>query len=380
MDGRLTTDELVDLVRRVFRPRPGDRGLLVLTDLPDDAAGDHGRWAWRRAMAGDWAARLAAARSQLGIEEVQLALYRNVRRHNQDLPATARLHRGGPLPATAASPAADEAPFADLFEQHRIVVAPTEFSATAPLKLEAARRGLRAATMPGFTEDMLPTLRLDWVEIDGRCRALKERLDAAEEARLVFDAAGTRCELTLDLRGRLAHASGGLLVEPGVAGNLPSGETYIVPYEGERAQDPSRSRGRLPLELAGELLTLRIEGNQVIEVIGEGPAAAAERRELSAEPAYGNVAELGLGILRGYGIRPVGELLLDEKLGLHIAFGRSDHFGGQVGPRNWRDAARVVHLDRVFIPEVMPRVRVQSVDLAFPDGALRPLIRADQYV
>ncbi len=234
--------------------------------------------------------------------------------------------------------------------------------------------------MPGFTEEMIPTLRLDWVEIDRRCRVLKDGLDAAEEARFVFEALGVRCDLTLDLRWRTAHASGGLLVEPGVAGNLPSGETYIVPYEGERPGAPSRSQGRLPVELDGELLVLRIERNSVVEVVGGGPRAAAERREFADEPAYGNVAELGLGILRDYGIQPVGELLVDEKLGLHIAFGRSDHFGGQVGPAKWRDPARVVHVDRVFIPEVMPLVRVRAVDLVFAGGAVRPFIRDDGYV
>ncbi len=381
MREQLTTAELVDLVRRVFRPRASDRGLLILVDLPDETgARDHPRWAARRAMAADWAARLSAARDELGLERVSLALHRNARRHNQDLPATAHLHGGGPLPSTAAELAGVETPFDILFTEHQIVLAPTEFSATAPLKVEAARRGLRAATMPGFTEEMIPALRLDWVEIDRRCRILKESLDAAEEARFVLEAGGERSELTLDLRWRAAHASGGLLTEPGVAGNLPSGETYIVPYEGEHPGAPSRSQGRLPLELDGELLALRIEKNAVVEIVGDGPRAAAERRELAAEPAYGAVAELGLGILRDYGIQPVGELLVDEKLGLHIAFGRSDHFGGQVGPAKWRDPARVVHVDRVFIPEVMPRVRVRAVDLVFADGTIGPLIRDDNYV
>ena len=40
---------------------------------------------------------------------------------------------------------------------------------------------------------------------------------------------------------------GGLLLEPGTAGNLPSGETYIVPYEGEIDGDPTASRGQMPV-------------------------------------------------------------------------------------------------------------------------------------
>ena len=40
-----------------------------------------------------------------------------------------------------------------------------------------------------------------------------------------------------------------------------------------------------------------------------------------------------------FSVTPIGVVLLDEKLGLHLAFGRSEHFGGQVGP------AQVGHVD-----------------------------------
>ena len=199
---------------------------------------------------------------------------------------------------------------------------------------------------------------------------------------LRFEADGIERELHLDLRHRRATASGGLVREPGTAGNLPSGETYIVPYEGERAEDASRSRGVLPLELDGELLAYRIEENRVVEVLGQGPRAEAERREIAAEPAYANVAELGLGILGDYGVRPVGEILLDEKLGLHIAFGRSDHFGGSVGAQDFTSPERVVHIDRVYLPEVQPRVRVLAVDLVIgePEPRHAPLMLDGRFV
>ena len=136
----------------------------------------------------------------------------------------------------------------------------------------------------------------------------------------------------------------------------------------------------MPLELDGELMAYEIERNRVRRVIGRGPRAAAEEAEMKAEPAYSNVAELGLGVLAGYGIRPVGELLLDEKLGLHIAFGRSDHFGGQVGAKDFSSPEKVVHIDRVYLPEVQPSIRVPSVDLVMPEGPPLPLMRDGEYV
>jgi leucyl aminopeptidase (aminopeptidase T) len=227
---------------------------------------------------------------------------------------------------------------------------------------------------------MIPALRVDFTEVGRRCDELKSLLDEAAAARFEFEAGGERQSLVLDLRHREATASGGLLHRPGLAGNLPPGETYIVPYEGERPGDPSRSEGLLPLQLRDELLLYRIEANRVVEVIGEGPVAGSERREVAAEPAYANVAELGLGLLADYGVKPVGRILLDEKLGLHIAFGRSDHFGGQVGAKDFSSPDKVVHIDRVYIPEVQPAVRVLAVDLEKASGDRLPLMRDGRYV
>ena len=74
---------------------------------------------------------------------------------------------------------------------------------------------------------------------------------------------------------------------------------------------------------------------------------------------------------------------MDEKLGLHIAFGRSDHFGGQVGAADFSSPDKVVHIDRVYIPEVQPQVKVLSVDLDLEPGSdppSMPLMREGRYV
>ena len=372
MSASLPRAELVRLVERVFRPGPEDHRLALLVDLPDAKAADHPAWSARREMVVEWQRSLQADRDKLGLEEVRLIQYANVGRNNADLPEEAVVHESG-----------EPVSFESVFDAYQILIAATEFSATAPLKLKAREHGFRAATMPGFQASMIPALQLDYEEIDRRCRDLKVVLDRAESAILRFEAEGIERELHLDLRHRRATASGGLVREPGTAGNLPSGETYIVPYEGERPGDASRSHGVLPLELDGELLAYRIERNRIVEVLGQGPRAAAERREVAAEPAYANVAELGLGILGDYGVRPVGEILLDEKLGLHIAFGRSDHFGGSVGAQDFTSPERVVHIDRVYLPEVQPRVRVLAVDLEMVDDPERrrvPLMRDGRFV
>jgi leucyl aminopeptidase (aminopeptidase T) len=182
-----------------------------------------------------------------------------------------------------------------------------------------------------------------------------------------------------DLRLRTAHASSGRFPEPGTAGNLPSGEAYIVPYEGEQGE-ASGSAGTLPVEIGGEVVLFSIRANRAVKVKGRGPAARAERAHLAAEPAYGNMAELGFGVLGDFGLEPINEILLDEKLGLHVAFGRSDHFGGAVGPKDFSAPAAVIHLDRIYIPQAQPRIAVRSVTLGYPGGRAETIIEDGAYL
>ncbi|MCG6964385.1 MAG: hypothetical protein LJE95_14090 [Acidobacteria bacterium] len=380
MSESLSGVELVQLVQRVFQPREGESAMAILTDLPDAEVPDRPQWRARRELAAAWTAELRREREALGLE-VELFGYRNVRRNNADLPERAWAATRTQLPESAEDLDTEMGlRLSDVFSAFPILIAVTELSATAPLKLAAKTYGFRAATMPGFSPAMVPALRLDYTEIDRRVRLLKELLDEARGARLVFAAGGETYELTLDLRHRSAHASGGLLPEPGTAGNLPSGEAYIVPYEGEIEGDRTTTAGILPVELEGEVVLYRIEQNRAVAIVTEGPVSRREAEHLATEPAYGNLAELGLGVLSEFGIEPTGEVLLDEKLGLHVAFGRSDHFGGQVGADDFSRPEAVVHQDRVYIRHLQPGVVVTLADLQMEDGSTVRLMRDGAYV
>ncbi|HXV76989.1 MAG TPA: hypothetical protein VD788_11800 [Candidatus Polarisedimenticolaceae bacterium] len=379
MSAELTGDALERLVRTVFRPRSTDRRLALMFDLPDTVRPDHDEWADRRELVADWARKLARAGARLGLDSVDRVAYRNVRNNNADLPPEAWVVSGAEVPDDADRIASPATPMERILDGYELLIAVTELSATAPLKLAARRFGFRAATMPGFTRGMIPTLGLDWDEIHQRCVALAGRLSRATAAEVRLTAAGRACRLTIDLRHRSAAASGGLIREPGTVSNLPSGESYIVPYEGEIEGDPSRTSGVLPVRLDGELLFYRVEANRAVGVEGDGPVASREAAKVREEPAYANIAELGLGVLSEYGIRPVGRTLLDEKLALHIAFGRSDHFGGRVGAAQFSSPEQVVHVDRVYVPEMQPGIAVVGVDLIDDDGG-EALIRDGRYV
>jgi len=380
LSANLSAIELEALITRVFAPGEGEQALAVIVDLPDEALSDNEGWRQRRAMAAGWVEQLSGRRETNRLE-VDLFWYRNVRTNNADLPATAWRASQGEVPLNADGlEARPSVAMRDLLRSHAMVLAPTELSATAPLKVLARELGFRAATMPGFSPAMIPALRLDYGEVNRRVQVLKGLLDQARSAELELVVDGTATHrLHLDLRHRTAHASGGLLHEPGTAGNLPSGEAYIVPYEGELTGDPSASQGELPVQHGDEVVIYRIAHNVAVEVLSDGAASRAEARRLGAEPAYGNLAELGLGVLSELGIQPVGEVLLDEKLGLHIAFGRSEHFGGQVGPDRFSSPAAVVHQDYVYIHQMQPRVTAAVLDLVLDDAERVELIRNGRY-
>lgn len=370
----LTAQDLRLLIERVFQPTAQDRGLAIIVDLPDERLADNPDWAQRRRMAADWFGKLQGEQQALGLERLTLAWYRNAGGNNADLPAACVPGDGLTVFAHADEAVGKEIPFAELFANHSLILAPTELSATAPLKVATRDGGFRAATMPGFLPTMIPALRLDYGEINRRVNLLKDWLDPATAAHFVFETDDETHHLVLDLRHRTGHASGGLFPTNGIAGNLPSGEAYIVPYEGEIPGDASGSQGTLPVQIGSEVVVYAIEHNRVASVLTGGPESAREAAHLAAEPAYANLSELGLGVLGDFGLKPTGSILLDEKLGLHIAFGRSDHFGGTVGPDDFSSPDAVIHLDRVFIPETQPRVIVREVRLRTPGQDDRVII------
>ena len=322
---------------------------------------------------------LDARKGEIPLAEVKLVAYPDVGSNNADLPADGFLLDGAlPDVADELERLGKRVSFEQVFAVTQLFLAPTEYSTTAPLK----NRG-QALPLPGGDharlrrrDDPGPAHRL---RRGGAARGGPENKARAQadHADISFTVDGkSDHDIHFDLRRRTAHASSGRFPELGTAGNLPSGEAYIVPYEGE-AGEASRTAGTLPVEIDGEIVLFTIRGQPRR---GGGRRRAGRPRPNAptwpAEPAYGNMAELGFGVLADFGLEPIGEILLDEKLGLHIAFGRSDHFGGVVGPKDFSSPAAVIHLDRIYIPRAQPRVAVREVILGYPDGR-RETIMAD---
>ena len=350
-------------------------------DVPDEHIPDNASWKARRSIVSDLAQALTKVKSSLNLESVHIVAYPNVHSNNADLPETAYIVEGDPadLKADTLTGAGAAQNFEKILADHQIILAPTQFSTTAPLKLLAKNHRFRAATMPGFSAAMIPALRLDYGEINRRVDAIKEKIDPAMGLRIRFTVDKEQtCDIQFDLRHRTAHASGGRFPNPGTAGNLPGGECYIVPYEGEK-KDASESRGLLPVQFDDEVVIYKIEANKAVEILSVGKHSEAEKEKIETEPAYANIAEIGFGVLKDFGVKPAGQIVLDEKLGLHIAFGRSDHFGGAVGVKDFSSPDKVIHIDRIYIPETMNRISVEHVDAVYDDGRRLNLMSGGMY-
>lgn len=373
--------ELVNLINTVFPRLPEDDKLLILIDVPDDQVPDNPIWRMRRKIARYWYYSLMHIADKMNLSGVGLFYYQNTHNNNADLPEFGWdcIRDMDDLTPATLNIYGKVNSFKLVFQQHQLFLVPTEFSATAPMKLMAREFGFRAATMPGFNPLMIPALRLDWNKIYQRVNMIKALLDKAVAADIRFLVDGSDSfDLHLDLRYRQGQASGGIFPHKGTAGNLPSGECFIVPYEGE-LKDLSESIGLLPVQFGNEIVSYQINRNRAVAVTSKGKKSASEAKKIDREPAYSNIAELGFGILADFGIKPIGEVLLDEKLGLHIAFGRSDHFGGTVGVRNFSSPDAVEHSDRIYIPATQNRIQILYVILTMEDASTMTLMLKGNY-
>ncbi len=372
----LSTSQFLTLLEKVFAPSASDRVFRILVDLPSGSVPDTAAWRDRRQIAGEWLKLVQEGLDKLPFSQAQMLYMENSGSNNAQFRTDGYFWEGDAEDASFDRLKTDgrKVDLAATLSATNIILAPTQFSPTAPLKLLARVAGFRAASMPGFSRDMIPALGLDYEVVHQRVMAVKTRLDEAQACHILFDADGSRFELFADLRHRQGHASSGLLRDAATATNLPSGESYIVPYEGE-LRDASLTKGMLPVQFGDEIVIYRVEANRAVDVTSSGEASVRERSRLKEEPAYGNIAELGFGVLRPFGIKPVGVVLLDEKLGLHIAFGRSDHFGGATSPESFKDAKNVVHIDRIYIPDMQDKVVAREVRFAYPDGREEVVIR-----
>jgi leucyl aminopeptidase (aminopeptidase T) len=221
-------------------------------------------------------------------------------------------------------------------EATEVFIAPTSRSLShTRARKQASQAGVRGATMPGVTADMLArVMAVDFNTMAARARAVAAVLDRASAARVTCPRGS---DFHLDLTGRGGLADDGRLTERGSFGNLPCGEGFIAPLTGE-GEIVAASLAPLGLSAEPALLTVR-NGHIVGAEGGLGPAYLERLR--AHGPAGTNLAELGVGTNDRAQLG--GNVLEDEKIlgTVHVAFGASASIGGTVSVP--------IHLDVVVL-------------------------------
>lgn len=229
-----------------------------------------------------------------------------------------------------------------------VLIAPTvqSLSHTAARK-RATEAGTRTATLPGVTAEMLTRVMAeDMNELRGRSDRVAAILSRGTEARITCDHGS---DLTLAIEGRGAISDAGQLGEAGAFGNLPCGEGFISPVNGEGTLVVDGSLGGVG----------RVEGPVLLEIrdghlVGASGSQGEQFMELLQVhgPDGTNVAELGIGTNTRATL--TGNILEDEKIAgtAHVAFGASAAIGGEVQVP--------VHLDVVSL---MPEVTVDGTPI-----------------
>jgi len=217
-----------------------------------------------------------------------------------------------------------------------VYIAPTSRSLShTPARKRATDNGARGATMPGVTEDMLArVMAVDFDLMASRSRAVAELLSAAEHAHVTCPR-GT--DFTVDLSGRDGVSDDGNMTAAGAFGNLPAGEGFIAPLNGEGT---IVAVSLAPLGLSAEPATLTVADGRI--VAAEGGLGPQYLELLTAHGELGtNLAELGIGT--NDRAQLTGNVLEDEKIlgTVHVAFGASAGIGGTVSVP--------IHLDVVVL-------------------------------
>jgi aminopeptidase len=219
---------------------------------------------------------------------------------------------------------------AALMQQFDVVLCPTSKSLThTDSRRAASLTGARIATLPGVTpEIMVRCMNADYGRIAARTRRICALLEQTSVIR-VQAPGGT--DITMPIRGRHAHASSGIFRERGEWGNLPTGEAYLAPLEGQSQGVVVVDGSMAGIGMTPEPIRILVKDGYATDISG-GPGA--QKLMALLEP-HGrdarNVAEFGIGTNDRATL--TGVILEDEKVmgTIHIAFGDNKSMGGTVG-------------------------------------------------
>lgn len=224
---------------------------------------------------------------------------------------------------------------AEILKSCDAFIIPTEYSLThTRARIEATKMGIRGATMPGITpEIMIRTLNADYHRIARFTKKIGRLLSQTKTVLIKTD----NNELYLDISSRKGYLDTGIVRTRGSFSNLPAGETFCAPLEDKSEGKVVIDGSFAPLGLVKKPVILTIKSGKIVRLTG---SKILERIFEQAGEKSRVLCELGIGT--NYKAKITGNVLEDEKvLGtIHLAFGNNLGFGGK------NDAN--IHLDGVI--------------------------------
>jgi leucyl aminopeptidase (aminopeptidase T) len=213
--------------------------------------------------------------------------------------------------------------------------------------------------MPGITEEMMiRTMQADYHSIAERTKKVTAILD---QTTLVKVTTPLGTDILLPVEGIKAISSTGLIQVKGAFGNLPSGESYMMPEEG-------KSEGIIVVDgsfasigkITDQPIRLTVEKGMVVKIEGGKEADKLITMLKPLAPKSYTVAELGVGT--NDQARISGDILEDEKVmgTIHIALGNNMSMGGTcdvaihvdgiiMHPSVWVDGALLLDCGKLLI-------------------------------
>lgn len=218
----------------------------------------------------------------------------------------------------------------------------------------------RFASLPHFDPEMFATsMTVDWYALAKRTARLVAAVNRAE---WVYVECPNGTVMHICKKGRHAEGDDGLLTADGAFGNLPAGEAYLAPLEGE-------SHGTMVIEWGPTArlqspLTLTVADGRVVRIEGDDPLRQRLEAKFSENPNCRNLAELGIGT-NDKASRPDNVLEAEKILGtIHLALGDNTGFGGTV--------AAPFHEDYVFYQPTVTLVMADgSQEVILDNGSLQ---------
>ncbi len=338
----MNLENRIKMFKDVFAPKPGEK-VLFLVDTPHNDINDSKIWTDRREMAKDWFKTFKEMGCEIGYS-VDILEYKATGKHNAPIPQE-------PI---------------DMARKSNLIIAMTEYSASSTLIPIAQDKNnkTRCVSMPMVEKRMEETaFKADYSDVKRYAIAIEKMLNNAIGAEVLFS---TGDSLFIDIRNRVAGSDRGDCSKTGQFINFPSGEGFITPYEAASDEidefGESKTNGVLPVSYDDGIVKFEIKNNRIVEVKGNSKKAEELRNFFEENDTRRNIAELGIGCNPEAVI--TGNILEDEKVGLHIAYGMSSHLGGKVKSD--------MHLDICYSKGL--KVEGKTLKLINKDGSKTELI------